>query len=123
VELAKNQDYRFVSELAIELEGGSYTPDICVYPRQGIDWRHDQVRRQDPPIVAIEIFSPTQSQQSVMDKVDVYLRNGVKSCWLLSPYLKTLTILGPDGREYSFNSGIARDPYTGITADVGAVFS
>jgi hypothetical protein len=58
-----------------------------------------------------------------MEKVDVYFRNGVKSCWLLSPYLKTITILGHDGKEYVFNSGIARDPYTGLSVDVGAVFS
>jgi Uma2 family endonuclease len=71
----------------------------------------------------VEIFSPTQTQQSVMEKVEAYFRNAVKSCWLISPYLKTITILGQDGKEHVFNSGVARDPYTGLSADVTAVFS
>lgn len=122
VELAKNRDLRTVSELTLELEGRDFTPDLSVYPRLRIDWRHDEIRRTDPPLTVVEIFSPTQGYQSIMEKVEVYFRNGVKSCWLLSPHLKTITILGADGKQWVFNEGIARDPYTGLSADVGAVF-
>ena len=123
VEFAKRTDFRVASELTLELEGVSYTPDLSIYPKQPVDWRHDEIRRTDPPLAAVEIFSPTQGYHNIMEKASVYLRNGVKSCWLISPHLKTITIIGSDGKEHSFTSGTAQDPYTGLTADVSAVFS
>jgi Uma2 family endonuclease len=124
IELArKNPDFRLVSELTIELEGAPYTPDLSIYSKQPVDWRHDEIRRTDPPLTAVEIFSPTQGYQNIMEKVSVYLRNGVKSCWLISPHLKTITIIGADGQEHTFSSGSARDPYTGLSAELGAVFA
>jgi Uma2 family endonuclease len=84
-EFLKNPNFLVSSELTLEFEGETYTPDLSVYPKEPLDWRHDQIRRTDPPLVVVEIFSPTQGPQTVMDKVEIYLRNGVKSCWLLSP--------------------------------------
>jgi Uma2 family endonuclease len=123
VELAKNREFRFYSEFTLEFDGVLYTPDLCVYPRQAVDWRHDEIRRSTAPLTAVEIFSPTQAPQTIMEKIDVYFQNGVKSCWLISPHLKTITIIGADGEEHVFHSGTVRDPYTGLTADVSAVFS
>jgi Uma2 family endonuclease len=122
-EFLQNRDFRVVSELTLELEGQNYTPDLCVYPRLPVDWRQDELRRTDAPLTTVEIFSPTQGYQEIMNKVEVYLRNGVKSCWLVSPHLKSITIFGSDAREHGFNSGRVRDPYTGLAADVSAVFS
>lgn len=123
VELSKDAKTLVTSELSLEFEGTTYTPDICIYPSERINWRHDEVRRSDPPLTVVEIFSPMQGPQSIMDKVEIYFRNGVKSVWLISPHLKAITILGPNGAEFPFHVGIARDPFTGLTADVGAVFS
>lgn len=41
----------------------------------------------------------------------------------MSPPIRTITILGPDGREESHHSGVAKDSVTGLTADLLAVFS
>jgi hypothetical protein len=71
----------------------------------------------------VEIFSPRQGYQDVMEKVDVYFRQGVKSCWIVSPPLHTVSILHPEGSTDTFNAGIAKDPITGLTADLAAVFS
>ena len=32
-------------------------------------------------------------------------------------------MLGPDGKEEIVHEGIAKDPVTGLTADLGAVFA
>ena len=122
-EFARNREFRVCSELTLELEGRPYTPDLSVYPRESLDLRHDLIRRTDPPLLVVEIFSPRQGSQDVMDKVDVYLRSGVKSCWVISPPLHTVSILRPDGSADTFSSGIAKDPVTGLTADLAAVFS
>jgi Uma2 family endonuclease len=123
VQLSRNPQFRVVSELTIEFEGKNDTPDLSIYPRQAINFRHDDIRRNDPPLLVVEIFSPTQGAQEILDKVDVYFRNGVKSCWIVSPSFRTITILTPDGKEQSHTAGTAVDPATGLTADLAAVFS
>ena len=91
--------FRVYSELTLEFGGEPITPDLSIYPRESIDLRHDEIRRADPPWVVVEIPSPTQGYHGVMEKVDVYLRHGVKSCWLVSAPLHTVTIFTADGRQ------------------------
>lgn len=122
-EFARQRDFRVYSELTLEFEGRPITPDLSIYPRQPLDLRHDVIRRTDPPLLVVEIPSPTQGYQSVMDKVDIYFRNGVKSCWIVSPPLHTLTILTADGKEEVLSAGVAKDPVTHLTASLAAVFS
>jgi Uma2 family endonuclease len=122
-EFARNREFRVCSELTLEFEGRPYTPDLSIYPRQALDLRHDIIRRTDPPLLVVEIFSPRQGYQDVMEKVDVYFRQGVKTCWIVSPPLHTVSILRPDGSTDTFNAATAKDPVTGLTADLAAVFS
>ena len=116
-------EFRVISELSLELAGQPYTPDLSVYPRQQLNLRRDDIRRTDPPLLVVEILSPTQGYQSVLEKVEAYFVNGVKSCWIVSPPFRTITILRSDGTEEIVHSGVAKDPVTGLTADVAAVFS
>jgi Uma2 family endonuclease len=122
-EFLHHANYRVVSELTLEIEGVNYTPDLSVYPREPADFRHDNVVRRDPPLVTVEIFSPSQTHQEIVQKAETYLRHGVKSCWIVSPPLRTVTLLLPDGREEVFHGGVATDPATGLTADLSKVFS
>ena len=39
-----------------------------------------EIRRDDPPLVTIEILSPEQNLQDLIDKTDRYFEFGVKSC-------------------------------------------
>jgi Uma2 family endonuclease len=123
IELAKHREFRVYSELTLEFEGRPYTPDLSIYPKEKLDFRHDVVRRTDPPLLAVEILSPRQGYQDVMEKLDVYFRNGVKNCWVVSPPIRTITIYCPDGQPESFHTGVVKDPVTGVTADLAAVFS
>jgi len=118
-------DRRFcpLTELALELlPGEPMTPDISVYPQQAVDLRRDQIRRTDPPLLTVEIVSPTQGFNPVMEKVAVYLAQGVKSVWVVTPPLREVTIFLPDGTQQSHHGGIVRDPVIGISADLDAVF-
>lgn len=123
VEFAKHREFRVASELTLNIDGKSFTPDLSIYVRQPIDWRHDQVRATQPPLLAVEIFSPQQGSQGVMDKVDVYFQFGVKSCWVISPPVHAVRILTADGHEESYTEGVIKDPVTGLTADLSVVFS
>ena len=122
-EFVQQRQFSIYSELTLNVSGTNYTPDISVYPQEAADYRHDEACRADLPLLAVEILSPTQSHQEVVEKAEVYLRNGVKSCWIVTPPLRTLTVLLPDGREEVFRSGVAKDPVTGMSADLAKVFS
>lgn len=126
VEFSRHREYRTMPEVALELVPGSpKTPDLSVYPRGPMDLnlRHDELRLVEPPLLAVEIVSPSQGMQEFMDKVDFYLAHGVKSVWIVVPPLHQVTIFLPDGSQQSFHEGIVRDPATGMTADLEAVFS
>ncbi len=126
LEFARQREYRVASELTLQLGSRSYIPDLSVYRRdgsRGIDCRHDIIRMVEVPLVAVEIYSPTQGSQEVMDKVDVYFEHGIQSCWIVSTPIHNITILTPDGQRHSFSTGVAKDPVCGLTADLETVFS
>ena len=124
VEFSKHLEYRVVSELDLELDGRRLTPDLSIYVREPLDVRHDIIRRTDPPLVTVEILSPMQGTYPVMEKVAFYLKSGVKTCWLVNPPTRTITIYSADDTDRTFVPGQqAVDPAIGIAADVTAVFS
>jgi Uma2 family endonuclease len=122
-EFGKDHSFRMVSELTLEINGVPYTPDLSVYPRAPLNLRHDVSRSSEPPLLVVEILSPQQGIQPVMDKLEVYFAFGVKSCWVISPSMHSIQIITADGREMVVNSGMATDPVTGLSADLSVVFS
>ena len=124
VEFSKHHEFRTGSELTLELvPGDPKTPDLSVYPRQPLDLRRDVVRPSDPPLLTVEIVSPSQGMQEIMDKVKFYLTHGVKSVWVVVPPLHEVAIFLPDGSRQSHHAGVVCDPAIGVTADLDAVFS
>ena len=122
-ELLKHREFRVISELTLELGGRTYTPDLCIYRRQPADFFHDETKESEPPLVTVEILSPTQGYGSIMEKVDAYFQHGVKSCWVVFPPGQNLTIHTPGGGRHTFAEGTATDPTIGVTADLAVVFS
>ncbi len=123
IELGKHKSYRVMSELSLELGGRPLTPDLSVYARQPMDVLHDEVQLTEPPLTIVEILSPTQGSLPVMEKVECYLRNGVKSCWVVNPPQRAIAIYTPDGKFKTFVEGQVKDPASGLTADLDSIFS
>ena len=123
VEFAKSREFRTFSELNLALDERHTTPDLCVYPAAPIDFRHDISRRTDPPLLIVEILSPRQPYEDVMDKISHYLESGVKSCWMVIPPTQSITIFSQGGMQKTFTEGIITDPEIGLSADLAAVFS
>ncbi|MFT5468326.1 MAG: Uma2 family endonuclease [Verrucomicrobiales bacterium] len=121
-----NSDFQVQSEVTLELaERPNLTPDLSVFPRKTIDWRHDEIRVSEPPIMVVEILSPTQGSFELMQRIDRYFNHGVKSCWVVYPTSRSLTIYTAEGSEktVTVDDKTATDPATGLTADLGIVFS
>ncbi len=114
--------YRIFSELTIGLGGNKYTPDLSIYPFETVDYTETESLRTIPPLVCIEIISPSQSTVELIGKSKIYFAHGVKSCWIVDPALQAITILQPGEPRRIVDSGIATDPATGLTVDLAKVF-
>jgi Uma2 family endonuclease len=76
-----------------------------------------------PPALAIEILSPTQNLQPLLDKIRDYLRHGVKSCWLVEPGTRVVSVFPAGGGSRGFVEGLVRDDALGIEIPVADIFS
>lgn len=106
--------YQFHSELELDLPNAERPtlPDICILPKQKIDWINDVLRVKEPPLTTIEILSPMQNIDTLKNKIfQQYFPAGVKSAWLVVPSLKTVSVYTPDGNIHSFSSGQLLDPH------------
>jgi Uma2 family endonuclease len=115
-------EYTVLSELALELNGKRFTPDLCVYPPLEVNYQEDTVRKTEPPLLAVEIVSPSQSTQDVVDKITDMLDTGVQSCWLVQPTTETVTIFTPGNKPHTVSTGTIQDPATDIEVEISAIF-
>ena len=124
VALARYADrYDTLSELSLSLTGEHFPPVITLYPNQPTDWHHDQIRVEKAPVLAVEILSPTQGFNSLVPKLDAYFAHGVKSCWIIQPGLKTLTVFHSPHESATYDRGMVRDDAVGVEVDLDALFA
>ena len=96
------KEFSIISELSLELGNWLCTPDLTFYPFEPLDVMDDEIRMTRPPLGVIEILSPTQSLNDLTDKAYSYFSNGVKSCWLVLPTLKTIYVFSGSSQFEAF---------------------
>ncbi|RKZ92745.1 MAG: hypothetical protein DRR19_03265 [Candidatus Parabeggiatoa sp. nov. 1] len=68
-------------------------PDVCLYPNTIKFHPTDDVSKmQQMPLLSIEIISPRQGIDDIVNKFKAYFALGVKSCWLVIPTLKSISV-------------------------------
>lgn len=55
------------------------------------------------PVLAVEILSPSDKQEDIAEKVDLYLETGVALVWILDPHFKTVVVHRGDVEPQLFN--------------------
>jgi Uma2 family endonuclease len=55
------------------------------------------------PTLAVEILSPSNTEEEVNDKLDAYRSARVTLVWVVDPHLRTVTVLRPDTGPELFN--------------------
>jgi Uma2 family endonuclease len=114
--------FSILSELSLKLGDFQPTPDISIYPKLYADWSHDIIKVTEPPLLVVEIMSPSQSVQEMLDKIEKYFQNGVQSCWLVHPALQTITLFTPEMKGKTYSSGTLKDHVTGIEMSIEEMF-
>ncbi len=112
-----------LSELTLRLNGRELTPDVSIYADLEIDFTRDERHVTEPPLLCIEIASPTQGIQGLVDKARFMMEHGVESCWIVQPPIRTITVFTPDMESTTYSSGTVSDPATEIEVDLDDVFS
>lgn len=121
----RHPEFTVLPELTLGFPGRTpLTPDLTIYPRLTPDWLHDEYPVRSMPRSAVEIVSPHQGLQDILDKLEVYFQHGVESAWVIQPGLQSIAIYRPGiSRPLGFVAGEARDPATGLTARVEEIFA
>lgn len=96
---AVNLGYVLSNDTGVVLEetpGTVVGPDVayCVDANNYDDVEPKWV--ESPPVLAVEVLSPTDKPREVNEKISEYLRAGVKVVWLADPEVKTVTVYRPN---------------------------
>jgi Uma2 family endonuclease len=99
------------------------TPDIAVvHPKIEFDWTQDETRLSTPPLLVVEILSPSQTVTELMDKAERYFDAGVRSYWLALPTHKLIAVHNPGVEPKVFTTGPITDPASEITITIEDIF-
>ncbi|MCB0063343.1 MAG: Uma2 family endonuclease [Caldilineaceae bacterium] len=103
--------------------GDSIVPDLAIYPTREINLAKDVLRMTEMPLLAIEILSPMQAPQLLVDKIAVYFALGIQSCWLVYPTAQTVSVFSAPYQFQSFSTGEIQDKTLDISLDWGQIFT
>ncbi len=79
-----------------------------------------------PPVLAVEILSPSDTQASITGKIQTYLDAGVQLIWVCEPVFRTVIVYRPGAEPAMFNVAQQLDggsDLPGFRADVAEVYS
>jgi Uma2 family endonuclease len=112
-------------QLNLNLGGWQTIPDLCSFPREDMprDWLSDADECHQCPSLVIEILSPKQNLQPLIDKARRYLQHGAATCWIILPAARSILVLPATGPSSTLTEGELKDPRLGITIPVAEVFA
>lgn len=90
---------RAFPELRATFAGESVVPDVAVYRWERIQREKDGSLADDvttPPDIAVEIVSPGQSANALMDRCLWYVAHGVQVALLADPYHQSVLVVRPE---------------------------
>ena len=117
--------YVIYQQLSLNLDGWQTIPDLCLYRRGELssDWLTDDDEVTQPPVLVIEILSPKQNLQPLVDKIREYIRHGVKSCWLVLPATRVISVFPASGGSRAFTENMLQDDTAEIEIPIADVFA
>jgi Uma2 family endonuclease len=93
------------TELTLDTPSEKSTPDIALCQIEPVDFSCDEIKQKDPLLATIEILSPTQILQTLLNKTNEYFAFGVKSCWVVLPALKSIYVFSAPNQFEVYSHG------------------
>lgn len=129
LKLRYRDTHRIMSEVSLATQPDGTTPDVVVYPNIRLDYQHEPAKRTDAPLTCIEITepplrSPSQSNEEMVAKTNVYFQFGVRSCWIVLPSLRAVVVYDSPGHyRFFYENDVLHDPATGFELPLTAIFA
>ncbi len=120
--LHKLKKYSVFSELALQMEK-DYIADVCVYPKRKIYFSAgDMIKMTEMPLLAVEILSPTQGTQEILEKFVAYFQAGIQSCWLVIPVAQSITVYSSMEQAQTYTQDEIIDSVLDIRIPIQEIF-
>lgn len=118
------ETYTIMTEVKLDIPNteSNAVPDVAIYPVMAFDPLQDEMKMAQMPLGVIEILSPTQTDFELLEKIEKYFNAGVKSCWLVIPTFRLISVFSDRQTSKTFIEGQLHDPVLNITLDLGRVF-
>jgi Uma2 family endonuclease len=125
IDVKYRKQFTCLSEIDITMpEKPNCVPDIAIYPKLEFNFWDDELSMTEMPLTAIEIVSPSQSDNDILKKINRYFQAGVKSCWFVMPAFQAISVYSSLEKYTFFTSDMTlSDPTTGIEIALSEVFS
>ncbi len=106
--------------LTLDIDNG-IIPDISVYLRKQVkpDFFRDFAKYPEIPVLAIEVISASQNIQTLLEKAETLIKNGVKAVWTIEPFSRTVFVTTDKGEEIFHNQTVESE---GIKVDFKRIF-
>ena len=83
---------------------------------------HDQTKLNQVPVGVIEIISPSQTQEELVEKAGQYFAAGVQSYWLVNPIFSIVHIMHSPDTYQNVIEGTLTDDKLGISLEMSELF-
>jgi Uma2 family endonuclease len=97
--------YSVLTELSLDINGIEYQPNVCLYLKRGLSKPRDISKISELPLLVVEILSPSQPINEIIDNFEVYFSAGIKSCWLVEPVTEVVAVYSTLTQHKTFSSG------------------
>jgi Uma2 family endonuclease len=120
-QLLPNEKIEVLPELTLAI-GNGLTPDLSVFPKEQIrpNFFQDVTRFEQPPLVAIEVVSPSQNIQDLLEKAKILVQAGSKTVWTVEPFSRTIFVTTAKGTEIFHDTMVESE---GIKVDFQKIFN
>ncbi len=87
--------YKVGSRVNIKLDRDHSMPSPDVFVLPHAEWMEARRKNTYPttsPILAVEVISPANRKKRILQKVEIYLKNGSKTVWLVYPKARKVEV-------------------------------
>jgi len=117
----KGKNCEPIQEIDLVLEQQNFVPDLMVVCNENLD---DMIRYENPPLIIIEIVSPSSASRDHIIKREAYEELGIQEYWIVSPGEKCITVFSfaTNKKEHFCDGQVKSFVLPEIAIDLSAIF-
>ncbi len=116
----KEKNCDVVQEIDLVLEGNNLIPDILVTCNEQFEGK----RHEKPPLIVIEIVSPSSASRDFITKLQKYEQLGIKEYWIVVPEEKSIWVIcfAQNSRNHYYSGQVISSVLPDLTIYLDEIF-